>query len=113
MAISYSWDFPAFECYPTYESQTDVVFTIHWRLIGDDGQGHVASVYSTQSVEYKAGFPFTAYADITPEQAQTWVTNAMGAEAVSAAESNIATQIEQQINPSSVTLPAPWAQQAA
>ena len=109
MTTTYTWDFPAFECYPTYESQTDVVFTIHWRCTADDGLGHIAEVYSTQSVEYKAGTPFTPYADITPEQTQGWVQSAMGIDAVTALQQNLDSQIENLINPKSVTLPAPWA----
>jgi hypothetical protein len=85
------------------------VFTIHWRLTGDDGEGHVADVYSTQAVIYKAGSPFTPYSEITQEQAQAWIENAMGADGVQAAMDNIASQIQDQITPKQVTLPAPWA----
>ena len=108
MAITYTWNFTAFDLYPTYESQTEVVFTIHWSLQGDDGNGHVASVYNTQAVTYEAGTPFTPFDDITPAQTQEWVTSAMGAEGVAAAKANIAKQIENQINPTQITKPAPW-----
>ena len=109
MATTYTWGFPAFECYPTYESQTDVVFIIHWRVTADDGQGHSASVYGTQGVVYEAGTPFTPYADITPEQAEVWVQSAMGIDAVTALQQSLNSKIEALINPKSVTLPAPWA----
>jgi len=113
MAITYTWGFPAFEAYPTEEGHTDVVFTIHWRVTADDGQGHVADVYSTQSVVYESGTPFTPYADIQPEQVQAWVETAMGPEQVAAMKSNLDSQIANMINPKSVTLPAPWAASVA
>ena len=106
---TYTWNFPAFDCYPQYESQTDVVFTIHWSLSADDGNGHVASVYNTQAVTYTAGSPFTPYSQLQPAQVQAWVEEAMGPELVAATKLNLDNQIEQQINPSQVTLPAPWA----
>jgi len=40
MANTYTWSFPTLTAYPTYESQTDVVYTVHWVLNGTDGNGH-------------------------------------------------------------------------
>ena len=74
----------------------------------DDGLGHIAEVYGTQSVQYEEGQPFTAYAELTAEIVQSWVEGAMGEEQVQSYKDNLATQIELQINPTSVSLPAPW-----
>ena len=108
MAITYTWSFPTLEAYPTSGEHTNVVFTIHWRLNADDGLGHIAEVYGTQSVQYEEGQPFTAYAELTAEIVQSWVEGAMGEEQVQSYKDNLATQIELQINPTSVSLPAPW-----
>lgn len=108
MALTYSWNFPAFDCYPTQDGYTDVVFTVHWRYSATDGAGHAAEVYSTQAVSYKEGDPFVPFADLTPEIVTGWVEAAMGPEQVAALQANLAAQIEQEINPSQVTLPPPW-----
>ena len=108
MPNTYTWTFPALTAYPTYESQTDVVYVVNWVLTADDGAGHTARVYSTQAITYEAGSPFTPYADLTQAEVQDWVTSAMGPEQVALFEANLDKQIQDQITPTSVTLPPPW-----
>ena len=48
MPNTYTWTFPALTAYPEYASQTDVVYTVHWVLTGNDGNGHTGSVYGTR-----------------------------------------------------------------
>ena len=109
MPNPYAWTFPTLAAYPEYASQTDVVYTVHWVLTGTDGNGHDGSVYGTQSVTYEAGSPFTPYANLTEPQVQGWVTDAMGPDRVAELQANIDGQIQQQISPTSVNLPPPWA----
>jgi hypothetical protein len=109
MTITYTWQILQMECYPNYNEQTDVVFTVHWVLNGTDGNGHSGSVYGTVNVTYAAGTPFTPYASLTEEQVQGWVVESLGAEQVTAYEANIDNQIEQQVSPTVVNLPPPWA----
>jgi hypothetical protein len=108
MPNTYSWSFPTLSAYPSYEGETDVVFTVHWVLNGTDGNGHSGSVYGTVGVTYAAGTPFTPYASLTEEQVQAWVIDALGAEQVAEYEANIDNQIEQQVSPIVVNLPPPW-----
>jgi hypothetical protein len=108
MANTYTWSFPTLTAYPTYESQTDVVYTVHWVLNGTDGNGHNGSVYGTVGLTYTAGTPFTPFAQLTESQVQGWVTSALGATQVSALEANIDQQIQQQVTPTSVNLTPPW-----
>ena len=68
MSNVYTWEFPAFDCYPEYESHADVVFTIHWRVTADDGNGHTASCYGTQAVIQGPNDPFTPFDQITFDQ---------------------------------------------
>ena len=105
---TYNWTFPALEAYPQHAGESDVVFTIHWRLTGDDGNGHIGTVYGTVGVKYNEGDPFTPYAILTPELVQGWVEEALGEEQVTALKANIDQQIADQINPPVVTLPPPW-----
>jgi hypothetical protein len=108
MANTYTWSFPTLTAYPTYESQTDVVYIVHWVLNGTDGNGHNGSVYGAVGLTYEAGSPFTPFAQLTESQVQGWVTSALGATQVSALEANIDQQIQQQITPTSVNLTPPW-----
>jgi len=108
MPSTYTWTFPALMAYPTYETQTDVVYIVNWVLTADDGAGHTARVYSTQAITYEASSPFTPYADLTRAEVQDWVTSAMGPERVAELEASLDEQIQDQITPTSVTLPPPW-----
>jgi hypothetical protein len=94
------------DCYPQAEGETDVVFTVHWTCSGTDGT-YSGSVYSTCSVTYTAGSPYTPYADLTEQQVIGWVW-ASGVDQ-GATEAAVATQIQNQINPPVVTPALPWA----
>lgn len=110
MSNTYFWEFPAFDCYPEEATYKDVVFNIHWRCTADDGEGHVASIYNTQAVAQGPSDPFTPFAEITPEQALMWVQSAMGFDQVMAIKDALDQMIQDQIQPKTVTLPAPWNQ---
>ena len=110
MPNSYTWFFPQFDVYPTYAEQTDVVFTVHWVLIGSNDMSPpvTAQVYGTQALTYTAGSPFTPFDQLTQPQVQAWVIAAMGPTQVAGFESNIDQQIQNSINPPSAALPPPW-----
>ena len=108
MTITNTWGIVSLECYPEYDGETDVVFTVHWTLTGTDGT-YSGSVYGSVGVSLDPAAPFTPYASLTQEQVIGWVQDAMGPEQVAAYEANVAAQIDAQINPSVVTPPLPWA----
>lgn len=108
MAVTNVWNVTQMDCYPEYEGETDVVFTVHWTLTSTESQ-YTGSVYGTVSVSLEAGSSFTPYADLTLDQVVGWVQDALGAEQVANYEANVAKQIENQINPPVVTPPLPWA----
>lgn len=108
MTITNSWTVVQMDCYPEEDGETDVVFTVHWTLVGSNGQ-YQGSVYGSQAVTYEAGTPFTPYADLTEAQVIGWVLSAMGAEQVASYETSVAQQIADQVNPPVVTPPLPWA----
>lgn len=108
MAITYTWNFPTFTCYPEKAGEKDVVFTIHWRLSGVDEDNHFAEVYGAVGVQWEEGTEFTPFNELTKETVQGWVEGALGEEQVTALKQSIVRQIDEQINPSRVDLPAPW-----
>lgn len=108
MANTYSWVIVQLECYPEHEGLTDVVFTVHWRRQAMSGN-YMSDVYGSQGVTLEPDAPFTAYADLTKEQVEGWLVDAMGAERVAELDAGLDAQIEAQINPPVVTPPLPWA----
>ena len=109
MTTTTTWIVEQMSCYPTYESETDVVFNVAWRANATDGT-YNATAYGTQGVTYTAGSPFTPYDQLTQSQVIGWVQAAMGAEQVASIEANLATNIVNQVNPPVVTPPLPWDQ---
>ena len=109
MAITYSWEFPTLDAYPTAAGQTNVVYQVHWILNGDDGSGHTGSLYGTIKCTYDEGDPFVPFADLTKSNVEGWATTNLGDEKVSEFESNIAAQISEQVTPTKEQLDPPWA----
>ena len=110
MAISYTWDVSTVDTYPTHNSQSDVVYNVHWRLTAKDdanqdadGNNHTASTYGTQSVDTSDLSSFTAFADLSASDVQGWVETAMGADEVTSLKSGLDAQIAEKITPTSVT----------
>jgi hypothetical protein len=107
MSITTTWIVEQMSCYPTYESQTDVVFNVAWRANATDGTYNATS-YGTVGVTYVAGSPYTPYAQLTQAQVVGWVQAALGQEQVDAINASLATNIANQVNPPVVTPPLPW-----
>jgi hypothetical protein len=111
--ITYNWNFNPLECYPTEAGQTDVVFNVHWQLYATTGSYNASSI-GTQAVGPLGTGSFTPFEELTKEQVQGWVVDAINAYDTGSVDrmyANLATQIENQINPPTVTLPAPWLNQ--
>lgn len=108
MAITNTWGVVQLDAYPEKDGLTDVVFTVHWNLTGDDGAGHTGYAYGSVGVTLDEGGSYTPYNELTKEQVVGWVQESLGAEQVASLEAGVASQIEQQINPTVVTPPLPF-----
>jgi hypothetical protein len=111
MATTYNWTINPLEAYPTASGESDVVFTAHWQFHATetvDETTYTATSIGTEGLTYEAGTPFTPFNELTLEQVQGWVENAMGEEKVQAMKDSLATQIADKINPPTVTLTSPW-----
>ena len=110
MAITYSWIISAMDVIPKENSLDNVVSVIHWRRRGTevvDGKTYTAEVYSTYNCPSPSPTDFTAYPDLTQAQVESWLNAGLD---VTSIDQNIATQIEQQINPPVIQPPLPWNQ---
>jgi hypothetical protein len=104
MATTFNWEISQLDCYPQADNQTDVVFNIHWRCTGTDGN-YTGTVYSTASVPAPTD-SFTEFADLTQEQVLGWVW-ANGVDQAST-EAAVQAQIDNQANPPVLNLNPPW-----
>lgn len=115
--IIYTWNCRTTDVYPNYEGLNDVVYNVHWIVIGKKTVGekeYYQQLIGTQSVSLETiqpeGFiPFPSPADQADcdafaAQVTAWVKEEMGTERVAEIEASISTQIANQINPPSVTL---------
>ena len=109
MAVTYTWNVVRMDCYPELDGETDVVFTVHWTLAGEEA-GFSGGVYGSVGVTIDPDAPFTPYADLTLAQVTGWVQDALGAEQVASYEANVAQQINDQVVPPVVTPPLPWSE---
>ena len=110
LEVTYNWNFNPLDCYPTESNYTDVVFNVHWQLYASTGS-YFASSIGTQAVGPLGSGSFTPYEDLTKPQVQGWVIDAMNAVNTGSVENlyaSLAQQIENQINPPTISLNAPW-----
>jgi len=108
--VTYNWNFNPLDCYPTESNYTDVVFNVHWQLYASTGS-YFASSIGTQAVGPLGSGSFTPFEELTKPQVQGWVIDAMNAVNTGSVDNlyaSLAQQIENQINPPTVTLTAPW-----
>ena len=101
----FTWTVSAIDCYPQADGETNVVFNVHWRLVGTQDT-YNGSVYSTCGVPAPTG-AFTPYADLTQDQVLSWIW-ANGVDKDSA-EAAVQAQIDAQITPTVVQPALPWA----
>ena len=68
---------------------------------------HYGSVYGSVGLAAADSSSFTAYADITKDNAVAWAKAALGSDQVTAIETDIATQIQESKTPA-ITSGVPW-----
>ena len=112
--MAVTWGIAALNSTKTVGSLSDVVTVIHWTAFDSEtvGSGDSAVVHNGSShgavglAEADSG-SFTAYADITKDNAIAWAKAALGSDEVTAIETNIANQISESKAPTK-TLGVPW-----
>ena len=110
MAATIEWRVDVLDCYPTKDSKTDVVMTVHWRCNGSedkDSKTYNATSYGAVNVIYEDGDPFTPFEDLTKDQVLGWIwaENKIDKDMV---EASIQTKIDNKINPPIIQPELPW-----
>jgi hypothetical protein len=107
MTIAYTWQFDSLDVYPTYETVTNAVESMHWRLTADDGIGHQAQAYGEQKTGAIDVNNFIPYEELTLADVQGWCETQMG-DQVDVVKVALVGQINEQIAPTIVSLAPPW-----
>ena len=110
MAINYAWDVSTVDTYPTKDSNSDVVYNVHWRLTATDdanndadGNPQTSSVYGSQGLDTDDISSFTAFGSLDAAKVQGWVEAALTADTVTAMKAGLDAEIAEKITPTSVT----------
>ena len=110
MAITYEWKTQSMSCYPTYEGEQYVVFTVSTMVTAIDDSSPKAKALTglTTDIPYVPTDPYIPYADLTPEIVNGWVQEVLGADQVTAIQSGLDAQIADILNPPIVSPALPW-----
>ena len=110
MAINYAWDVSTVDTYPTKDSNSDVVYNVHWRLkatddtnTDTDGNNWTAEMYGSQTLDTDSISSFVAFGSLDAAKVQSWVEAALTADTVTAMKEGLDAQIAEKITPTSVT----------
>jgi alkyl hydroperoxide reductase subunit AhpF len=103
--INYTWDCKTVDVYPQEGDLENVVYNVHWRLTGEDSEtAYIGTCIGTQLLNTKDIETFVPIDQLTNEVITGWVKATMGEESVEMLEKNVADQINEQANPTSVTM---------
>ena len=112
--MAVTWDVVSLDATKTVGSLSDVVTTVHYTASdsetvgsGESAVTHYGSSYGSIGLAEADSESFTAYADITKENAIAWAKAALGADQVTSIEDRIAAQITESKTPT-VTHGVPW-----
>ena len=104
--MAVTWDVVSLDATTTVGSLSDVVTSIHWEASDADGD-YIGYRYGEVTLSEADSASFTAYADITKDDAISWVKAALGSDEVTEIETNIASQISALKTPTK-TSGVPW-----
>lgn len=86
-----------------HNGHEQVIYNVHWRVTKED-EDYFASSYGTQILNTEDIQDFIPFEEVTSEIVEGWTKAALGEEEVSYIESSLDQQIEDQKNPTSVTV---------
>ena len=109
MAINYAWDVSTVDTYPTKDSNSDVVYNVHWRLTAtddtnkdSDGNNWTAEMYGSQGLDTDSISSFTAFGSLNAAKVQGWVEAALTADTVKTLKAGLDAEIAAKVTPTSV-----------
>ena len=98
--MAVTWNVVSLDATKTVGSLSDVVTTVHWTASdsetvgsGDSAVVHTGESYGSVALAAADSGSFTAYKDITKDNAIAWAKAALGSDEVTAIETGLAAQI--------------------
>ncbi len=104
--MAVTWSVVSLDATKTVGSLSDVVTTVHWTANDADGV-HNGYAYGSVGLAEADSGSFTAYKDITEDNAIAWAKAALGTDEVTRIETGIAAQITESKTPTT-TSGVPW-----
>jgi hypothetical protein len=104
MEITYSWDCTTVDVRPTRDSNENVVYNVHWKLIGINENGSGTRVIGTQELDISNIENFIPFENLTNEQITSWVESAMGEDQINIYKTALQSQIQELETPTSITM---------
>ena len=112
--MAVTWNVVKLEATKTVGSLSDVVTQVHWTAddseivgSGDSAVTHRGSAYGSVALADADSSSFTAYDDITKDNAIAWAKAKLGSDEVARIETDIAAQITESKTPTK-TQGVPW-----
>jgi hypothetical protein len=108
--VNYEWQFPQMEVYPTSSGRIDMIFNIHWELNAITGS-YSANKSGVIDLPYNSDDIWIEYSDLTKADIEVRIKDRMNRfneNAVIELKEKLAQDIENQINPPSILVKAPW-----
>ena len=112
--MAVTWNVVSLDATKTVGSLSDVVTSVHWTASdtetvgsGDSAVNHIGAAYGSVGLAEADSGSFTAYADITKDNAIAWAKAAIGSDEVTRIETGIAAQITESKTPT-VSSGVPW-----
>jgi hypothetical protein len=91
-----TWRIAACDRTVSFGGKADVITTVHWNVQDSetvDGVDHSGSQYGCVGIDTDDLSSFTAYADVTEDNAIAWAKAALGSDEVTRLEADVAAQI--------------------
>jgi hypothetical protein len=108
--ITYNWNCKTVDVYLQSEGETNVVYNVHWIVTGvseeldANEKPYLATSIGTQIVLIDPDTDFIDFEDLTNEIVVEWTKNAIGEEQLQKIEEHISYQINELVNPTSITM---------
>jgi len=102
--IKYDWNCRTVDVYPKLNDYSDVVYNVHYIVNGTDENGITGSAIGTQVLNTENISDFKPFSELTNDEIVQWTKLSLGSDRVAEIQLNIANQIEEKINPKSITL---------
>ena len=107
---TFEWNCRTVDVHPTEGEYTDVVYNVHWRVTGTsdqvdpEGNAYTSTSIGTQVLDTSTITDFIPFADLTNAEVVQWTKDTMGTEQVDQIQAGIESSINEEINPTSITM---------